>query len=219
MALHPSGGRQESCDAVGSDEGRTMNSATITATVTAVVGLVTALFGVAFTVLKFRDERRQRLVDLQDQRQRWRTEFESGRKEWIGDHRSALRSEFLHELVRQRYKVYPPVLRTLGAVRDIPDPAQEHYRSLIAEPERLTGTADEILQHLYSDAGLIMSMETRNQLLAAWYACHRFQAGDATIDSLVREFYRARRALRGDLQLDDEASPITVAGIEKELSS
>jgi hypothetical protein len=196
-----------------------MTPATITATVTAVVGLVTALFGVAFTALKFRDERQQRLVDLHDQRRRWLAEFESDRKEWIGQHRSALKSEFLHELVKQRYKVYPPVLRTLGAVRDIPDPAQEHHRSLIAEPEQLMGTADEILHHLYSDAGLVMSMETRNQLLAAWYACHRFQTGDATIDSLVREFFRARRALRGDLQLDDGASPITVAGIEKELSS
>lgn len=199
-------------------------------TVTAVAGLITALFGVAFTALRFRLEQRQRASDLQDQRerwkaefestrQRWEAEFESTRREWIGEHRTALRSEFLHELVRQRYRVYPSVLRTLGAVRDIPDPAREHFKSLRSDPKQLLQTADEILHHLYGEPGLVMTMDTRNQLLSAWYTCHLFQTGDATIERLVREFFQSRRRLRDDLQIDDSGSPITIKDIEKGLAT
>jgi hypothetical protein len=187
-------------------------------TLTALAGLITALFGIAFTIVRFRLEQKQRIGDLNDQRERWEAEFESARREWIGEHKTALRSEFLHELVKQRYQVYPSVLRTLGAVRDVPDPARNHYKSLRSDPEQLLQTADEILHHLYGEPGLVMTMGTRNQLLSAWYTCHLFQTGDADIERLVKEFFQSRRRLREDLQIDDSGSPITMKDIEKGLA-
>jgi hypothetical protein len=188
-------------------------------TLTALAGLITALFGVAFTAVRFRLDQKQRASDLQDQRQRWEAEFENARREWIGQHRTALRTEFLHELVRQRYRVYPAVLSTLGAVRDVPDPAGEHYESLRSDPKQLSQTAEQLLRHLYGEPGLVMTMDTRNQLLSAWYTCHLFQTGDASIDRLVREFFQSRRRLRDDLQIDDSGSPITMKDIEKGLAT
>lgn len=195
-----------------------MKPTTVT-TVTAVVSLATALFGIFFTVFKFRDERRRRQSDLEEQRERWSKAFEAERKEWVVQHKSELRSEFLHKLVEQRYSTYPPVLQVLGRVRDVPDPSQQHYKSLEVKPEQLLPTADDILEHLYGAAGLVMSMDTRNQLISAWYACHLVQAGEVEVPHVVREFYLARRSLRADLQIDDSTPPITVAAIEKELSS
>jgi hypothetical protein len=157
-------------------------------TLTALAGLVTALFGVGFTAVRFRIEQKQRASDLQDQRERWEAEFENARREWVGQHRIALRTEFLHELVRQRYRVYPAVLRTLGAVRDIPDPAREHYESLRADPEQLLETADELLHHLYGEPGLVMTMDTRNQLLSALYTCNSFRQGMQPANDWLENF-------------------------------
>lgn len=187
-------------------------------TLTAIAGLITALFGVAFTAIRFRVEQKQRESDLRDQQKRWQTEFDNARKQWLGEHVTALKSEFLHELVKQRYQVYPSVLRTLGTVRDIPDPTRDHYESLKSDPRQLLQTANDILHHLYGEPGLVMSMSTRNHLLSTWYACHLFQTGDVTIERLVKEFYQSRRRLREDLQIDDSGSPITIKDIESGLA-
>jgi hypothetical protein len=63
-----------------------------------------------------------------------------------------------------------------------------------------------------------MSLDTRNSLHGAWYACRLFQQGDLEREQLVEMFYDARRALRADLELRDAEPPITLAAIKDRLA-
>jgi hypothetical protein len=155
-----------------------------TALITATVSLITALSGIIFTIVRIRKERDDR-----------RQEFQSKVAE--------IEAKFLHERVAQRYKTYPEVFKVLGAVRDVPDPAKEHYKSLLQNRRQLQETADSILKHLYGDAGLVMGMPTRNALLSVWRACYLFQTNKVTLRQLVGYFFIARRWLRVDLQIVD----------------
>ena len=185
--------------------------------ITGAVGLVAAILTFVVGAWKIRDERKQRIEQFTVQEDQWLAKFEAEREEWAGEKRVALKSELLQERIRRRYESYPEVLSALGAVRDIPDPGREHYRQLEENPTTLSPVADELLRHLYGFAGLVMSMATRNQLLAAWYACKLFEAGEITTDQLVDMFFQARRQLRRDLEIDDSGDVISVASIEKDL--
>jgi hypothetical protein len=183
----------------------------------AVAALLTAVSGIIFTTIKFRDERAERERQLTKQEEGWRTEFGAQRQEWSAQQRAALRTQFLSEVVNRRLDTFADVLVTLGAVRDISDPKREHYTALESDRERLQPIADQLIAHLYGPPGLVMSMRTRNQLLSTLYTCQRFIQSTATIEDRVSEFFKARRELRADVQIDDSVAPITVSAIEKSL--
>lgn len=139
-----------------------------------------------------------------------RSDLKDARDRWAREHRTQLRADFLRPVVDERMRLYPPVFKLLGSVRDT-DPSGEHHRDLEQNPSQLTRVADELLGHVYGDAGLVMSMDTRNVLLAVLTQCRRFQENDGSVDTTVRGFYLARRVLRADLQLED------VEDVESEL--
>ena len=176
----------------------------ITALVTAIAALVTAII----TYLKLQNERNQ-----------WRKELESQRNQWQIEHDADLRSKFLHDIVMERYKTYSAVLNILGTVRDIPDPQEKHWQSLEQNPEQLLTIANDLIGQLYGNAGLVMSMDTRNVLLSVYYACHLFQEKQITRTRLVQEFFQARRQLRSDLQIEDLGKESELAQIRKSFNS
>ena len=148
---------------------------------TAVVALITAIVGIVFNYWNLKNEK----------------------EKWLTDARSQLQSHYLEGIVGERLRTYAPVFKTLGEVRDVPDPQQEHWNTLKKNPEKLLRVADELLSHLYGEAGLLMEMNTRNSLLTAYYSCHKFQNNEIKLERLVSDFYQARRKLRADLQIPD----------------
>ena len=165
-----------------------MNAAIVTALTTALVALASSIF----TFVKWRTERAQ-----------WHRTFESELKKGVSD----WEVQFLHDLVTRRVEAYPAVLRTLGAVRDVAD--DEHLAAVREHPECLLDTADQLLAHLYGEAGLVMSMSARNELHRARTACLGFQTGKVALDDLVTDFFHARRELRRDIQIADSKSIAT----------
>lgn len=155
-----------------------------TALTTAIVSLITAFSGIIFSIVRIRKEKKERQHQFQTKL-------------------AELESKFLHERVVQRYKTYPKVFKLLGTVRDVSDPKQEHYRSLLKDRKKLLETADNLLIYLYGDAGLLMEWQTRNALLNTYLACHYFQDDTITLYELAGYFYLARRWLRADLQIED----------------
>jgi len=190
-----------------------------TALLTAIVALVTALSGIVFTYRKLQNERDQWQTALESQQSQWQQNLQNQRDQWQKEHDADLRSKFLHNIVIERYKTYPAVLKILGTVRDIPDPHEKHWQSLENNPEQLLPVADALIGHLYSEAGLVMSMETRNALLSVYYACHIFQEKQITRTRLVQEFFQARRQLRSDLQIEDLGKKSELAKIRENFSS
>jgi len=170
-----------------------MNPATITALVTATVALLSS----AFAILKWNDERATRERTMKAQRDQWEKTFEDERQKGV----SEWQIQFLHDLVQRRITLYAGVLKTLGAVRDVGE--EDHRRTVQEHPERLMKTADELLDHLYGESGLVMSMSTRDQLHRTRLACVRFQSGAQSIDDLMSSFFYARRQLRRDIQIAD----------------
>jgi hypothetical protein len=163
-----------------------MNAPTVTALGTAIVALISAIFA----IFKWQTERAQ-----------WQKTFASERQKGVSD----WQVQFLHDLVTRRVEAYPAVLRTLAVVRDV-EGDEDHLAAVGDHPERLLETADQLLEHLYGEAGLVMSMGTRNRLHAARMACLKFQKGAASLDDLVYVFFYARRELRKDIQIADSES-------------
>jgi hypothetical protein len=93
---------------------------------TSIIALITGLFSIMFTYVKIRDECTQ-----------WEKAIESQHHQWTKEHDAGLKSQFLTDLVKERYRTYPAVLKALGSVRDVPDPNQEHWASLKENPEQL----------------------------------------------------------------------------------
>ena len=155
-----------------------------TALITAIVSLITAFSSIIFSIVRVRKERKERQEQFQTKL-------------------AELETKFLHERVVQRYKNYPEVFKILGTVRDVSDPKQEHYKLLLEDKKKLLETAENLLVHLYGDAGLLMEWETRNALLNTYLACHFFQNNKIKLYQLVGYFYLARRWLRADLQIED----------------
>ena len=103
----------------------------------------------------------------------------------------------------------------MGSVRDVPDPKEEHWQSLAKNPEQLLRVSDDLIEQLYGEAGLFMSMETRDALLSVYYACHLFQTNQIPLKRLVKEFFGARRQLRSDLQIEDLGKKSELGEIRK----
>jgi len=164
--------------------------------VTAVAALVTAIAGIFFNYW-----------NLKNAKEQWITDSKSQKEQWIADAISQLQDHYLSIMVQERLKTYAPVLKTLGEVRDIPDPEEKHWDMLKEHPEILLRVADELLFHLYGQAGLLMEMDTRNSLLNAFFSCYQFQQKDIKFEKVVFDFYQARRKLRADLQLQDRGEP------------
>jgi len=172
-----------------------MNAPTVTALATAIV----ALIGAIFAIFKWQTERAQWQTKFEAERTQWHKTFEKSVTDW--------QVQFLHDLVTRRVETYSPILGTLAAVRDVPD--KDHLRSVRDHPERLLETADQLVKHLYGEAGLVMSMETRNRLHHVRTACLNFQTGAVSLNDLVHRFFYARRELRRDIQIADSKSIAT----------
>jgi hypothetical protein len=87
-----------------------------------------------------------------------------------------------------------------------PDP----YRVLREDPDRLSNTAAALFDHLYGNAGLLMTMPTRNVVHHARLACASFLASRGSQEDgaeLVDAFFLARRYIRADLELLDDRTP------------
>jgi len=124
-----------------------------------------------------------------------------------------IRKEFLLEQYRFRIAAYGGVLRTLGAVSDVTIASgggPSKYKELHANRELFLSTASALYEHLYGEAGLLMTMDTRNVLHDARRKCVAFLNSDGDRkhgDELVDAFFYARRYLRADLELVDDRTP------------
>jgi hypothetical protein len=131
----------------------------------------------------------------------------------------------LQNLEQYKYRAasYAGVFKTLGAISDMVIPeGPNRYRTLLDNRELLQSTADSLLGHLYSNPGLLMTMETRNHLHTARAACLSFLASggsEAQADDLVNDFYYARRILRADLDLIDDRTPAKLQTLVDELDA
>ena len=157
---------------------------------------------------QFEEQRNRWTKQFEEERKRWTEEFEAGRR----DQQVLVKRDFHLEQYRYRVAAYADVLKTLGAVSDVTyvQEGPEKYRALHENRELLQSAADELYQHLYGKAGLLMTMTTRNVLHGARRACLAFAASDGDKkdgDNLVNAFYYARRYLRADLELSDDRSP------------
>lgn len=165
------------------------------ALLTALAALITSLVTIVATFVRLRREREQWQTELAIQKERWHKEFASTFTQ--------REMEFIKAKVERRFQVYPSVFEVLGNVRDVPDPKGQHYQSLEEDCTQLLPVAEQLLGHLYGEAGLLMEYDTRNALLEAWEACHLFAEDKVTLRQLVGYFYLARRWVRADLQMED----------------
>lgn len=189
--------------------------------VSAIVAVVSAIVAVLVMVFGFYERRRAfdaQQEELKRQSEQWKDDFEARtRRDEV-----LLRKEFLLEHFRLRVSKYGPVLRTLGAVSDVELRRRpESARELQQNRKFLTSTADSIRDHLYGEAGLLMTMTTRNALHVARAECLTFRdaAGMSTeVGSLADAFFYARRYLRADLELLDDRTPENLEKLAQELS-
>jgi hypothetical protein len=176
--------------------------------VTAIVTSAAALLSSVFAIYKLSVERNDRLSQFDEERERWKSQFEVERQRWRTQFEedrergiSEWRVQFLRELVANRQAAYPVVFASLGAVIDIGDP--DSQRQMDESPERLLAVASEILGHLYGEAGLLMSMSTRNWLHRVRIESLKWHAGHGDYTKLVNAFFYARRHMRQDIQIAD----------------
>lgn len=178
--------------------------------VSVVIAVVSAVVAIVATVLGIVERRRTFLAqqaELKRQAEHWQREFASeGRRQEV-----ALRTQFHLEQYRHRLSSYSAVMRTLGAVISVGvEAAPDRHEVLPQSKELLQSTADALYEHLYSEAGLLMTLGTRDRLHSARLAClHSLQenGSNEAADDLIDAFYIARRYLRADLELLDDRSP------------
>jgi hypothetical protein len=142
------------------------------------------------------------------------------RKQEIRLEEVRLRKEFLIEGYRHCLTAYSPVLRTLGTVSDL-DLRGDRQANDVVAPDRLQRAADELHDQLYGEAGLLMTMESRNWIHVARQEAMSYQRSQRTADDrdkLGDAFFYARRAIRRDLDLKDDQEPTTVESLTARLS-
>jgi hypothetical protein len=171
-------------------------------------------------------------AELESGEKRWleefnakRAELESGEKRWLEEFnakRAELESEearwtaeFNFKQSQTRLDSYAEVFKVLGVVSDVAVSADRaKARATLYDDRKLQDAADDLLDHLYGRAGLLMSMPVRNELLYAWAMCKSYLDGDgsdASLQRLVDAFFSARRFLRADLDLIDNRAPNDLA--------
>ncbi|MCA1687545.1 MAG: hypothetical protein LC714_02870 [Actinobacteria bacterium] len=192
----------------------TLNQASaIVAIGSALVAVLVTLYGLLERKRTFESQQRT----LKEDAERWRATFEAERR----SQEVILKKEFLFEQYRFRLAAYGDVMRTLGAVSDVDfrrDPAS--FMTAADTPELLLSTAAGLYDHLYSQPGLLMTMETRSVFHHAREQCIAFLAGNKTIkdaEDLTDAFFYARRYLRADLELLDDRDPESLQKLVKEL--
>ncbi len=199
----------------------------------AVVAVLATLYGMWDRQRTFQIQR----TELADARERWSTDFrakqqdlDAAAKRWQDAFQAerareqvSLITQFHLEQYRRRLSSYPPVMKTLGAVSDVLyAPGPDTYRVLRQDQEHLLTTAHQIYDHLYGEAGLLMTMTTRNYVHTARAECLAFiddGGSDEAGDRLVNAFYFARRYLRADLELLDDRSPQTLDRLVEQLNN
>jgi hypothetical protein len=103
----------------------------IVAIATAFAAFLTAVSGIVFSWLRIRREVQK----------------------WVRERKVELMNERLKVLKQERFTTYPLVMKTLGAVRDVPGPNREHYAALESDPNSLVTVSDELIAHLYAQPG------------------------------------------------------------------
>lgn len=184
------------------------------------VAVVSAVVATVATVLGIVERRRTFLAqqaELKRQAEHWQREFASeGRRQEV-----ALRTQFHLEQYRHRLSHYSAVMRTLGAVISVGvENETDRHEVLPQSKELLQSTADALYEHLYSEAGLLMTQETRRRLHTARLACLRSLQENGSKDAandLVDAFFVARRYLRADLELVDDRSPENLENLSNRL--
>lgn len=180
---------------------------------TALAASFAALFTAMFSVVKWRDEAHARDAGFAEQHKQWSRNFEEQRDQWgraFEDQRKRGVGEwqitFLRELVIRRLGVYPSLLKTLSAVRYYSDGSAKGLVEFV--PAELPNTEADLLNHLYGEAGLVMSARTREKVHGAWFACRTYQQRphDDALNQLINSFYEARHCLRADIQIGDTQS-------------
>ncbi len=164
----------------------------------AIIVSVTALGGTLLSLWRLKSETR-----------RWRTEYQEARQRWAIEQRAKQDEQHLRVFERtleRRIETYGPVLSLLGKVRDYDSPDRKYYRDLLKNRDQLSEVSDGLLEALYGEAGLVMEMQTRNALVAAYWAVEAFCTENGGISDVIRKFYVARRFLRSDLQIADDPS-------------
>jgi hypothetical protein len=145
-------------------------------------------------------------AEITRRHEQWSRELEAARSRGEVD----LRKEFLLEQYKHRLDSYPSVMTILGAVSDVElRRAPERFQALYEDPAVLSSTAAQLRDHLFGEAGLLMTMETRGRLHGAVEACSTFLErgpGARENDDLTDAFFWARRYLRADLELLDDRS-------------
>jgi len=147
---------------------------------TSIIAIIVSIAGVIFNYYKIIDER----------------------KKWKKEQYLALEKEHNFYIFKKRCQSYTKIFKLLGEVRDIDYPP-EHYEALQKNKIPLKLIADKILLELYGNAGLFMTYETRSLLLKVYQLTYRFYNNEIKLDELVDIYYKARRAIRKDLELDD----------------
>jgi hypothetical protein len=165
--------------------------------ITALAASAGALTTSAFAIFKWREEFTAREEALTLQSSQWWKTFESERRTVVGD----WQIQFLRELVLRRLATYPPVLQSLASVRYYGED-----EPLDLDPRQVPRTAEELLAHLYGEAGLVMSPTARDCVHRAMLACRHYQSRPDTTDELINSFYDARHHLRADIQIADSSS-------------
>lgn len=147
---------------------------------TSLIAIIVSIAGVVFNYYKIIDERRR----------------------WKKEQYLTLEKEHNFYIFKKRCQNYTKIFKLLGEVRDIDYPP-EHYEALQKNKTPLITIADKILLELYSDAGLFMTYETRSLLLKVYQLTYRFYNNEIDLDELVDIYYKARRSIRNDLEIDD----------------
>jgi hypothetical protein len=207
--------------------------------VSAVIALTSAIVAVATSLWGLWE--RQRRFGAQEkewrrQSQRWLDDFDARKHEltlqaqrWMTDLKAersreevTLKKDFMLEQYRYRLKAYGAVIETLGAVSDVElRRSANGVEGLWRDRDRLMATAAALYYHLYGEAGLLMTMPTRNALHWARNECL------ALLDSKERlpidqdisdAFFYARRYLRADLELLDDRSPENIQALVDRLN-
>jgi hypothetical protein len=132
-----------------------------------------------------------------------------------------LEKEFLVERYRHRLNAYPPVMRSLGAVSDAELMEDDPDLDVLLAPDRLHSAADELREHLYGEAGLLMDKETRDWIWTARFRALQYESGSRTAEdraNLAEAFNQSRRAIRRDLGMIDDVAPTTVGSLAERLS-
>jgi hypothetical protein len=167
-----------------------MDTGASVAVATAVSGVVSGAVASIVSIVRVRQERRDRIAAIEQARLQWEVAQQKDVADW--------QVQLLRELLGRRLATYPAVMPALGAAVYVYGHEDE-----IASREELAAASRTLFDALYGEAGLLMSPDARDAVQVARMACNGYLEGKETADSLIDSFWAARRALRIDVQALD----------------